>query len=116
MRNPLPLASALVIVTLALCFAPTVQAQSCPADLTWLDAQVSTPRLKTALEKPFDDLVSQAGSLPAAISQAQAQLADLQARRAALPVDASEAEKTLYNDAILIGQNRVSGLQCRLPT
>jgi hypothetical protein len=110
------LALAAGCAVLALSFASIAHSQSCPADLTGLSAQVSESRMTNMLSKRFDAIVSEAGSLSAAISQAQAKLANLQARRAALPADASPAEKLLYDQAIVIGQGRVAGLQCRQQT
>lgn len=104
-------ATAIVLLTCG-----QADAQSCPTDLTGLDSQISDPGLKNVITKTFDDLIAEAGSLNAAIEDAQTKLADFQAKRAALPTDASEAEKALYDEAIIIGESRVTGLQCRLPS
>lgn len=116
MKHNSLLASAIGCAVLTLSFAQSAHAQSCPADLTGLSAQISDSRMANVLKKRFDIIVSEAGSLSAAVGQARATLADLQARRAALPADASGAEKSLYDQAIVIGQGRVSGLQCRQQT
>lgn len=113
MKDPIQLAAAVSCALLTMSFAQSASARSCPADLAGLSAQISDSRMANALGKRFDAIISEAGSLSAAISQAQAKLADLQARRAALPADASAAEKALYDQAIVIGQGRVAGLQCR---
>lgn len=113
MKSHVQLASAVGCAVLTLSFAQSAHARSCPADLAGLSAQISDSRMANALGKRFDTIISEAGSLSAALSQAQTRLTDLQARRAALPADASAVEKALYDQAIVIGQGRVAGLLCR---
>ena len=114
MSNQTHLACLAITTAIALGLAMPASAKSCPADLRSLDGQITDPRMKRVLEKPFDELVSKAGSLAAAIEEARTKLTELQARRAALAADASEVERRLYGEAILIGQHRVAGLECRL--
>lgn len=94
--------------------AEPAHARACPADLSGLSGQISDPKLSLSLQKTFDTLVAEAGTLSAAIARAEAKLDDLEARRSALAADASDAEKSLYDQAIAIGEARVSGLKCRL--
>lgn len=114
MKNLVAIASALGAAVLVGAVATNVSAQVCPADLSALHSQISDPSLKTMLDKPFDDLIAEAGSLESALEETRSKLADLKARRVALPADASDFEKALYDEAIVIGEHRVTGLECRL--
>jgi len=105
--------SIFVVISLCAVGATPAFAQTCPADLTGLNSQIQTDRIRPALAKTFDALVQEAGGLAPAIAAAESDVTKYQTRLANLPADVSAFERQLTEDAVLIAQARVTALRCR---
>lgn len=103
----------LAAVPLFLGSAIPAAGQTCPANLTALDSQVSTAPVKQVLSKSFDELIQEAGGLSQAIAAAEADKVKYETRLASLPADVSDFERNLNEDAVLVAGARVTALRCR---
>jgi len=101
------------VTILGAAYASPGRAQTCPADLTGLNSQVQSDRIRPVLAKTFDQLVQEAGGLAPAITAAEADVIKYETRLASLPADVSTFERQLTEDAVLIARARVTALRCR---
>lgn len=109
----LAVASALIGVGFGAC--GQARAQSCPADLSALSGQISTPAFQPALTMPVDQMITNAGGLDQAIAEAQQALSELSAVKARNIAENMDPGAPL-NDAILILTSELSAFQCRRQT
>ena len=110
MRNRI--VSAILASTLA-AGSPAL-ASTCPGDLSGLSGQITTEKVRSMLDKPIEQLITDAGSPQAALAKAEADVSRHQAGLQALPPGSSASLTRLYEDALTVATARVAALKCRL--
>ena len=107
---PLGLISAVVVSVLS---GTAWAGSACPADLTAVQGQISTPSLQPVLNKTIDQIIAQAGGIDQAISNAQAERSALVVQRNALLAQTPPANTRTIDEALMLEDAGLSALQCR---